>query len=647
MERGQVTAWRHRRSTARLLALACGFLLALPLLVATSASAAVTSPESGPKIAELLIAQATSARAAARAVSGAACGETPGLDCLEVPVPLDRTGATPGTIPLHVEVLPAEGVQRGVMFLIAGGPGQGSATVFGLGTPRTAAIFRFLFPGYTLVAYDGRGTGNSGLLDCPALQQAHTADAQRAAATACAEVIGPQRVFYSTADHAEDLDAVRQALGFDKVGLWGVSYGTKLAVAYALAHPDHVDRLLLDSVLPPELPDPYGAEVLSRLPATLASFCSDGSCRVATRDLAGDVVALANSLAAKPLQGKVLEANGTTATQRIDGLQLLALVLDADVSPGLAAELPAVLRAARLGDTQPLLRLARLHDRFSVAPSKEISFALYAATVCSDGPFPWTPDTPIAARPQIFQSAVSALPPGAFGPFGTWAARFGNADFCLNWPSPSGGRALAPGPLPDVPMLAVNGGFDMRTPAAGAANVVSRFPQGHLLVVPGVGHSAVTADVSGCAALAVRRWIQTAAVPAECARPKAIVLPVPALPAPGPLRPKRAASPLQTYAVVAKTMREAEAAWLMNAPAVTPGLYAGKLVAGPTGFTLARYSLSRGIELSGKLRIARSSRLPLAFEGTITVSGAGAAHGILGLVGTSLRGTLDGRLVGR
>jgi pimeloyl-ACP methyl ester carboxylesterase len=622
-------------------------LLALPMLTATSASAAVAQRESSPKIAELLIAQATSGHAAVRAVSAAACGETPGLTCLEVPVPLDRTGATPGTIPLHAEVLPAEGVQRGVMFLIAGGPGQGSATVFGLGTPQTAAIFRFLFPGYTLVAYDGRGTGNSGLLDCPALQRARTADAQRAAAAACAQVIGPQRVFYSTADHAEDLEAVRQALGFDKVGLWGVSYGTKLAVAYALAHPDRVDRLLLDSVLPPELPDPYGAEVLSRLPATLATFCSDGSCRSATRDFAGDAVALANALAAKPLQGKLLEANGTTATQRIDGLNLLALVLDADVSPGLAAELPAVLRAARLGNTQPLLRLARLHDRLSVSPSKEISFALHAATVCADGAFPWTPDTPVEARPQIFQAAVSALPPGAFGPFGTWAARFGNADFCLNWPSPSGGRTLAPGPLPDVPVLALNGGFDMRTPAAGAANVASRFPRGALLVVPGVGHSVVTSDVSGCAAFAVRGWIQSGAAPARCARPKAIVLPVPALPAPGPLQPKHAAGPVQTYGIVAKTVREAEAAWLMAAPGVVPGVYGGKLVAGPTGFTLFRYSMSRGVALTGKVRIARSSRLPLAFQGAITVSGAAAAHGILGLAGTSLRGTLDGRLVGR
>ncbi len=90
-------------------------------------------------------------------------------------------------------------------------------------------------------------------------------------------------------------------------------------------------------------------------------------------------------------------------------------------------------------------------------------------------------------------------PPGAFGPFGPWAAQLGNADFCLGWPSPSGGAALGTGPLPNVPMLAVSGGFDLRTPTANAVSVVARFPQGKLLVVPGVGHSTLTADFSGCA----------------------------------------------------------------------------------------------------------------------------------------------------
>jgi len=603
----------------RRLALACCVPLALAFLTGTSSAASTL---------------------------GTPCGSTPGLTCLEVDVPLDRTGVVPGTVALHAEVLPPAGISRGVMFLIAGGPGQGSAHVFHLGSPSQAALMRFLFPGYTLVAYDDRGTGSSGLIDCPTLQGAITADAQRDAAAQCATIIGPGRVFYGTADHAEDLDAVRQALGADKVALFGVSYGTKLSLAYALAHPDHVERMVLDSVLPPAGPDPYSADVLRQMPATLAAYCSNGSCAVATRDLAGDVATVANRLAAKPLQGQVLLANGRTASERLEGLTFLSIVLDADLNPGEAAELPAVVHAARLGNTQPLLRLARLHDASSVGAAADLSSGLYAATVCRDGPFPWSPDAPIASRPSIFQSAVGSLPPGSFGPFGNWAARFGNADFCIRWPSPSGGGTLGAGPLPNVPVLALSGGFDMRTPTQNAVSVVSQFPQGQLLVVPGVGHSVTTADPSACAAQAVRAWILGGTAPSSCPRPAPIVTTVPALPAPGPASPTQPRSPLATYAIAAETVREAEAAWLMSAPASVPGIYGGKFLSGQRAITLQRYSIAHGVQVSGTLRLTKTD-LPLTFTGTVTVGGPGASAGILGLSGTSLRGTLGGQLVGR
>src|SRR5205823_6018849 len=135
----------------------------------------------------------------------------------------------------------------------------------------------------------------------------------------------------------------------------------------------------------------------------------------------------------------------------------LATLLDADLNPGLAAELPATMHAARLGNTQPLLRLAHFHDQSTASPAVDLSAALYAATVCRDGPFPWAPDTPVEQRSAFYKAAVAALPAGSLGPFGAWAVRFGNADFCLKWPSPSGGGTLGAGPLPDVPVLAISG----------------------------------------------------------------------------------------------------------------------------------------------------------------------------------------------
>ena len=580
-----------------------------------------------------------------RSTAADLCGRAAGLVCSNVVVPLDRAGLVPGTVTLHVEELPASGVARGTIFLIAGGPGQGSAHVFALGDPTAQSLLHYLFPGYNLVAYDDRGTGESGLIDCPGLQSASSESAQRSAAAVCGTSLGAAARFYSTAAHAEDLEAVRQSLGIDKVALYGVSYGTKLAMAYALAHPDHVSRLLLDSVLPPEGPDPYSADVLQQISSKLEGFCAAG-CN--GKALASDVAALANAYAVKPLTGKVPVGGGRSVSKKIDGLDLLSIVLDADLSPGEAAELPAVVDAARHRNVQPLLRLAVLHDASEQMPSIDLSFGLYAATVCADGGFPWQPDLPVSQRPAALEAAVAALPAGALGPFGAWAAGFGNADFCLGWPTQTGGSPLGVGPLPDVPMLAVSGGFDMRTPTVGAQAVVSRFPQGHLLVVPGVGHSTVNADPSGCAGAAVRAWILDQAVPAACPATRPLVVPVPALP--GQAHPRRPLSARATYTIARESVQDALALWLMTAgesgvAAQVPGVFGGRLVASERSIKLVDFSDAHGVSVSGTLTFKKCGP-PLVFQGAVTVGGSAAARGVLGVSGASVRGSLGGRTVG-
>src|ERR687884_1121232 len=256
--------------------------------------------------------------AAAARAAFAPCGSG-ALECATVNVPLDRSGATPGTVALHVERLPAGGAPRGVMFLIAGGPGQASALAFDLAS--NGGQFRDQFPGYTLVAFDPRGTGRSGVLRCPELQADPSASPAReqALVAKCATEIGSSRSFYSTRDHADDIDAVRQALGVGRIGLWGTSYGTQLSVAYALTYPSHVARLLLDSVADAAGRDPFSLDDLQQMPKGLASLCSGGLCRAATPNFVGEVVKLANRLGAHPLTGKVARRGGGTGTVTLGG----------------------------------------------------------------------------------------------------------------------------------------------------------------------------------------------------------------------------------------------------------------------------------------------------------------------------------------
>src|SRR4051794_9067219 len=111
----------------------------------------------------------------ARAAIGLSpCPGKSAVECGTVTVPLDRTGATGGTIALHVEVLPAAGTARGVMFLIAGGPGQGSAGSFDLGPGVSPQIMQYMFSRYTLVALDNRGAGPTGPVALPPPQKTGT-----------------------------------------------------------------------------------------------------------------------------------------------------------------------------------------------------------------------------------------------------------------------------------------------------------------------------------------------------------------------------------------------------------------------------------------------------------------------------------------
>jgi pimeloyl-ACP methyl ester carboxylesterase len=574
------------------------------------------------------LAVATSGRAARAAF--VRCHGSTGVLCGTVAVPLDWSGARPGTIKLAVEELPARGTARGVMALIAGGPGQPSAEIFDLAS--VGFLYRSWFPGYTLVVFDPRGTGNSGPLGCTSVATGAVLDPMLVGA--CGASLGPSRAFYTTAANVNDLDAVRRTIGVDRIALWGVSYGTKVALAYAQAQPAHVERLLLDSVLATSGPDPMNLDVLQGMPAGLGSLCStDAVCRALAPDLPAEVAALANRAAVTPLRGTVLSGTGAPLPVSADGATILGIVRSSDLDDGLRAELPSAVAAASAGRPRQLLRLAQLvNGGFSTAATS--SSATYYATTCADGHFPWQPTDPVAARQQAIAAAIAALPAGATGPFRTWAASTGSATFCLDWPSPASNAPLPGAQLPDVPVLALSGSLDFRTPTAEASAVVAQFPHGHLLVVPGVGHSVLGSVFSRCVPDAVLTWLAGGTPPSTCPTERPLVADVGAIPVSvAAARPAHGTTGLRgrTLAVVEATVRDAIASWSSVAPGSISGLFGGDVAgSSESSMSLFRYSDVPGVALSGQLEATLHflGKGPLEDAyGTLTVSGAKAAHG--------------------
>ena len=455
-----------------------------------------------------MLAAAGSLSAAVVAPAGAAalslkpCKGQSGYGCGRLTVPLDHFGSAPGTLKLAVGAKRTFPKSAGVLIALSGGPGQSSVDAisdFGLS-------LKPLLRRYRLVTFDQRGTG-AGALDCPNLQRPSSLDPTLPPQiAACQHALGPKRSFFSTRDTVGDIETLRVALGADKIALMGVSYGTYVAQQYARTYPDHVDRLVLDSVVGPDGLNPFLLDTYSRLPRVMRDQCAHGRCKQATKDQVKDLGTVAAQLRQAPIRGTVFDDRGRAkAAKYSDEEELTWLVTSADLDPFMQARLPGALSAAARGDGAALLRLRRIGEGPPVT-AKELSYGLFVTTICLDETLPYSLTLPTIERPALTAAALAAIPPASYAPWSPKAV-LGSSDAgnCSLFP-PQPPPPPAPGPLPDVPALLLAGGFDMRTPVENAREVKALLPRATLVVVPGNGHDQLDTDGTGCAERALTLW---------------------------------------------------------------------------------------------------------------------------------------------
>ena len=438
---------------------------------ARSASTATSPPAASPRPARL-----TGARP---------CRAAAGFTCSTLTVPLDHSGRTPGELRLPIAVADNADAPKGVLIDLTGGPGQGGVAF----AARARARLRPVLRAYRLVMLDQRGTG-AVALRCSALQRAMgTSDLTVPApgsVEACARALGPQRRFYSTAVTVADLEALRVALGAGKLTLDGVSYGTFVAERYAIAHPDHVARLVLDSVVPAAGLDGLEVDGMRATTRVLRAVCRDQRCP-------GDPVAdLAAVVRAHP--------DGVGGPDIYD--TLVAMSVGAPTYPGVLAG----LRAARAGRPHRLERIVRAVRRAQRAPAQVLSQGLHAAALCADLRAPWgAPTAPVAGRAAALRRAAARTDPAPFDR----ATVTGNglALTCLRWPPTPAPEAPATGDLPAVPTLLLAGDRDLSTPLEWAREQAAHTPQGRLVVVAGAGHSVQSRAPGGKGRRAVQRFL--------------------------------------------------------------------------------------------------------------------------------------------
>jgi pimeloyl-ACP methyl ester carboxylesterase len=392
-----------------------------------------------------------------------ACAQ--GFTCTTLRVPLDHQQPSGPSLDLGVIATDNVDAPRGVLLLLAGGPGQPGVSLL----PRLRNnLHPDVLREYRVVMFDQRGTGPKGI-NCPSLQETVggsdflTPPAE--AVDDCAQSIGAGVRYYGTPDTVEDIEQLRQDLQVDRLTVDGTSYGSFTAAQYGLKYPDRVQALVLDSVVPYKGFDPMGVDLMAATGGVLTAAChQDPAC---TTDPVADLAWLVQ--------------HGVSGTDLMESLSVASLN---SVNPSLKG-IPAILHAARNGDDTGLKELFQQTTSMGLSYDT-LSAGLHMATLCSDLRFPWSGK---ANRTAALDAAVRRLDPKRLYPYDVRTARDQlMIQGCLRWPAARVSTYPASQEL--LPRtLILHGSNDLFCPLEWSQWEQAHARSAKLVVVPGSGHS--------------------------------------------------------------------------------------------------------------------------------------------------------------
>lgn len=391
----------------------------------------------------------------------------------------DRAAKQGRKVPLRVVVVPALAAtpEPDPLVLLAGGPGQAATEV-----PQALKMVDRLHRNRDIVLVDQRGTGASRPLEChpdPVGEglAARFDDAYREEEfKKCLAGYDADPRLYTTPIAMDDLDEVREALGYDKVNLWGISYGTRAALVYLRQHPEHVRTVVLDGVAPLSLYLPlYMPRDGQRALDLLFEHCAqDANCAKAFPDLRARVEAMVEQMGKAP--AKVSVQNPLTGVPEEITLSrgvFLQMLFGQLYVPEIATLAPLMLDRATKGDWTPFVALSQ---GVSGGMSDTISHGMFFSVVCAE-------DAPFITDEAITREAK-----------GTW---FGEPmirnmlEPCKVWPRgtvPAGYRDPV---VSSAPTLLLSGELDPVTPPSWGEEAKKTLSNSMHVVVPGVGHNTM------------------------------------------------------------------------------------------------------------------------------------------------------------
>ncbi|WP_286830962.1 MULTISPECIES: alpha/beta fold hydrolase [Kordiimonas] len=392
--------------------------------------------------------------------------------CLKMDVPLDYASPEGEQITLHAAIIPAKSSRSepDPIWVFAGGPGQ-AAGEYGV---LASAAFREIRQSRDIVLVDQRGTGKSHGLRCEVEpgEMMSSLDDWTAFVADCRKENDIDVRHFTMENVVRDMEAVRQALGYDQLNLWGGSWGTRTVGLYLKRHPEHVRSIIVDGVAPPDVSlfesAPVSAE---RAKHMLAEDCRNSeACASRYPDFEAQVAAFLDKAAAgdlrytgnDPMTGDALDLE-ISFVMAVESIRSVMYSADATVL------LPFVVDAAAKGDLEPLIAL--------YAGGASVSDSMYLGATLS-----------ILCGEEVPRTDMDTLARAAEDSFAKDSYyQYWNAG-CKAWDALPGAPDAHDAVTSDVPALILSGDLDPVTPPSMGEHWLKGFPNGRHIVVAGNGH---------------------------------------------------------------------------------------------------------------------------------------------------------------
>lgn len=398
-------------------------------------------------------------------------------------------------ITLRIAVVPALNLNpaNDPVVPLAGGPGQGAVQFYSA----YAVAFEPARRNRDILLVDQRGTGESSRMDCPVedeiLAGEYTVEETIRFTNDCLDQLPHNPAWFTTSVAVSDLEAVRNALGYSALNLYGVSYGTRVAQHFARRYPGSTRTVVLDGVVPPQLA--LGPEIATESQQAVENIlercATDAGCNERFPGVQASFIAIVEQLRAEPQQLSVPNpSTGRPEDLSFGAAEFAGAVRLLVYTPNSIALLPLLVHEAANGNLVPL---ASQYLMTMMALADSLALGMHNSIMCNE-------DVPFYDRTTIDYEAIEASYMGVLQVEALEA-------MCSVWPEGPVDDEFKVALATNIPVLLLSGDADPITPPRYADLAMVDLDNARHLVGRHQGHGQIAV---GCTRRIVADFIETA-----------------------------------------------------------------------------------------------------------------------------------------